>query len=111
VAAEVGQIITTTETTNTDPWMLFPCALKAPATRERYIQRLMKFLNFSGYERTKEEKAIHMEDTQWLISEIEMLNVVLYLVCRNTFVRRENTQVTLKALDSQQNKASSNEIL
>ena len=60
------QIITATTTpTNvtlesldsTDPWMLFLYALKAPATREKYIQRLTKFLDFLGYTGTKEEKA------------------------------------------------------
>jgi hypothetical protein len=33
-------------------------------------------------ERQKEE-AMYMEDTQRLVTEIEMLKVVLYLVCRN----------------------------
>ena len=41
----------------TDPWMLFLYALKAPATREKYIQRLTKFLDFLGHTGTKEEKA------------------------------------------------------
>jgi integrase len=41
----------------TDPWMLFLYALKAPATRDKYIQRLIKFLDFLGYTGTKEEKA------------------------------------------------------
>ena len=41
----------------TDPWMLFLYALKAPATREKYIQRLIKFLDFLGYQGTKEDKA------------------------------------------------------
>ncbi|MFL6475603.1 MAG: hypothetical protein ACJ70Y_01335, partial [Nitrososphaera sp.] len=41
---------TTLETMGaTDPWMLFLYALKAPATRDRYIQRLTKFLEFLGY--------------------------------------------------------------
>jgi hypothetical protein len=48
----------TLETTEaTDPWMLFLYALKAPATKEKYIQRLIKFLDFLGYQGTKEEKA------------------------------------------------------
>jgi hypothetical protein len=42
----------------TDPWMLFLYALKAPATREKYIQRLIKFLYFLGYTGTKEQKAL-----------------------------------------------------
>ena len=41
----------------TDPWVLFLYALKAPATRDKYIQRLIKFLDFLGYTDTKEEKA------------------------------------------------------
>jgi hypothetical protein len=49
--------IITLETMTTDPWMLFLYALKAPATRDKYIQRLTKFLDFLGYIGTKEEKA------------------------------------------------------
>ena len=33
-------------------------------------------------ERQKEEEAMHIEDTQRLVTEIEMLKVVLYLVSR-----------------------------
>ena len=40
----------------TDPWMLYLYALKAPATRDKYIQRLTKFLDFLGYTGTKEDK-------------------------------------------------------
>ncbi|MDQ4015659.1 MAG: hypothetical protein M3136_07835 [Thermoproteota archaeon] len=50
--------ITTIETTTTtDSWLLFLYALKAPATKEKYVQRLIKFLDFLGYQGTKEEKA------------------------------------------------------
>jgi hypothetical protein len=31
----------------------------------------------------KKEEADHIEDTQKLVTEIEMLKVVLFLVCRN----------------------------
>ncbi|MDQ3852454.1 MAG: hypothetical protein M3299_06440 [Thermoproteota archaeon] len=41
----------------TDPWLLFLYALKAPATKDKYTQRLTKFLDFLGYKGTKEEKA------------------------------------------------------
>jgi hypothetical protein len=41
------------------------------------LERLLK-----TKERQKEE-AMYMEDTQRLVTEIEMLKVVLYLVCRN----------------------------
>jgi hypothetical protein len=33
------------------------CTKKAPATKEKYIRRLIKFLDFLGYQGTKEEKA------------------------------------------------------
>jgi integrase len=51
-----------TTTATTDPWMLFLYALKAPATKEKYIQRLTKFLDFLGYQGTKEEKALAFAD-------------------------------------------------
>jgi hypothetical protein len=50
-------IPTTIITPTTDPWMLFLYALKAPATKEKYIQRLIQYLNFLGYQGTKEETA------------------------------------------------------
>jgi hypothetical protein len=46
-----------TTSTATDPSMLFLYALKAPATKEKYVQRLIKFLDFLGYQGTKEKKA------------------------------------------------------
>ena len=47
------------------------------------LERLLKVKT-----RQKEE-AMHIEDTQRLVTEIEMLKVVLYLVCRNRS-RRES---------------------
>jgi hypothetical protein len=41
----------------TDPRMLFLYAVKAPATRDKYILRLTKFLDFLSYQGTKEDKA------------------------------------------------------
>jgi len=49
--------IETSTMTATDPWMLFLYALKALSTKEKYIQRLIMFLDFLGYQGTKEEKA------------------------------------------------------
>jgi hypothetical protein len=40
----------TSTTRPTDPWILFLYALIAPATKEKYIQRLSKFLDFLGYQ-------------------------------------------------------------
>jgi hypothetical protein len=47
----------------------------------RYANRLERLLKAKKGE--KEEEAMHIEDTQQLVTEIEMLKVVLYLVCRN----------------------------
>jgi hypothetical protein len=55
--SSIGSLIPTTATVTTDPWMLFLYALKAPATRDKYIQRLIKFLDSLGYPGTNEEKA------------------------------------------------------
>ena len=41
------------------------------------LERLLKV------KRRQKEEAMHIEDTQRLVTEIEMLKVVLYLVCRN----------------------------
>ena len=41
------------------------------------LERLLKV------KQRKKEEAMHIEDTQRLVTEIEMLKVVLYLVCRN----------------------------
>ncbi|HKI08212.1 MAG TPA: hypothetical protein VKA09_07425 [Nitrososphaeraceae archaeon] len=68
--------IITLETTTTDPWMLFLYALKAPASRNKYIQRLMKFLDFLGYPGTKEEKA-HAFAAQARADPIYAFNSVL----------------------------------
>jgi hypothetical protein len=46
------------------------------------LERLLKVKR-----RQKEEEAMHIEDTQRLVTEIEMLKVVLYLVCRNGSAR------------------------
>ena len=56
---ETDHPIITLETTATtaDPWVLFLYALKAPASRDKYIQRLTKVPDFLGYIGTKEEKA------------------------------------------------------
>ena len=45
------------------------------------LERLLKV------KQRQKEEAIHIEDTQKLVTEIEMLKVVLYLACRNTSVR------------------------
>ena len=49
--------LATANITATDPWMLFLYALKAPATKDKYIERLTKFLDYLGYVGTNEEKA------------------------------------------------------
>jgi hypothetical protein len=48
----------------------------------RDAEKLRKLLEIK--QRQKEEQAMHIEDTQRLVTEIEMLKVVLYLVCRKS---------------------------
>jgi len=40
----------TRELEQSDPWKLYVYALKAPATKAKYCQRLRAFLEFLGYE-------------------------------------------------------------
>jgi hypothetical protein len=49
--------ISSLQTSTTDPWMIFLYALEAPATKDKYIQRLSKFLDYLGYQGTREQKA------------------------------------------------------
>jgi hypothetical protein len=42
--------------------------------------------------RQKKEEADHIEDTQRLVTEIEMLKVVLFLVCRNRAKEQEKKE-------------------
>jgi hypothetical protein len=53
------------------------------------LERLLKVK-----QRQKEEKAMHIKDTQRLVTEIEMLKVVLYLVCRNREKDKVRAQLT-----------------
>jgi hypothetical protein len=48
---------------------------------EEIVDKLEQLLKIK--EREKDE-AMYIEDTQRLVTEIEMFKVVLYLVCRNT---------------------------
>ncbi len=41
----------------TDPWMFFLYAFMALATKDKHIQRLMKFLDFLGYTGTNDDRA------------------------------------------------------
>jgi hypothetical protein len=54
--------------------------IKTLQNAPRYAEKLRRLLDTK--QRQKEE-ADHIEDTQRLVTEIEMLKVVLYLVCRN----------------------------
>ncbi len=57
----------------------FELEIKTLQNAPRDADKLRKLLEVK--QRQKEE-AMHIEDTQRLVTEIEMLKVVLYLVCR-----------------------------
>ncbi len=48
-----------------------------------------KLENLLKLKRNQKEDATESEDTERLVTEIEMLKVVLFLVCRNIKVREE----------------------
>jgi hypothetical protein len=62
----------------------FKLQIKTLQNAPRDPDKLERLLNVK--QRQKEE-AMHIEDTQRLVTEIEMLKVVSYLVCRNRSVR------------------------
>jgi hypothetical protein len=45
------------EPLSADPWTLYLYAIKSPATKEKYLMRLEKFLNFLNFQGRLEEKA------------------------------------------------------
>jgi hypothetical protein len=89
--------IITLETTTTDPWMLFLYALKAPATTDKNIQRLMKFLDFLGYAGTREEKTRAFA-SQARADPIYAFNSVLkfFQTKREQIVRKETAIGTVR---------------
>jgi demethoxyubiquinone hydroxylase (CLK1/Coq7/Cat5 family) len=66
----------------------FELQIKTLQNALRDVDKLERLLRLK--ERQKEE-AMYMEDTQRLVTEIEMLKVVLYLVCRNNDDMRAKT--------------------
>ena len=70
-----------------DGWGINPVIKKHLALEIKTLQnaprdadKLRRLLEIK--QRQKDEEAMHIEDTQRLVTEIEMLNVVLYLVSR-----------------------------
>jgi hypothetical protein len=63
--------------------------IKTLQNAPRDADKLRKLLK--SMQRQKEE-ADHIEDTQRLVTEIEMLKVVLFLVCRNTRRKEEKKE-------------------
>jgi hypothetical protein len=61
--------------------------IKTLQNAPRDADKLRKLLERK--QRQKEEEADHIEDTQRLVTEIEMLKVVLSLVCRENRRRKE----------------------
>jgi hypothetical protein len=59
----------------------FKLQIKTLQNAPRDPDKLERLLKVKA--RQKEGEAMHIEDTQRLVTEIEMLKVVLYLVCRN----------------------------
>jgi hypothetical protein len=66
----------------------FELQIKTLQNAPRDPDKLERLLQIK--QRQKEE-AMYMEDTQRLITEIEMFKVVLYLVCRNNDMRAKTS--------------------
>jgi hypothetical protein len=48
--------------TTTDPWRLYLYAMRSPATKEKYVMRLGKFLRFLEIQGTLDDKARYFAD-------------------------------------------------
>jgi len=60
---------------------VFKLKIKTLQNAPRDPDKLQRLLQ--SKERKKKDQAMHIKDIQTLVTEIEMLKVVLYLVCRN----------------------------
>jgi hypothetical protein len=72
VAADEKQT-TTTLGTMTDPWMIFLYDLKAQATRDKHIQRLMKFLDHLEVKPSEATESISLRKPRQLILKFSAL--------------------------------------
>src|SRR5215207_7243314 len=80
-----------------DPWTLYLYAMKSPATKEKYLMRLGKFLDFLGLQGTLEDKARFFAergkyDSVWAFNSIlEFLQAE-----KERFNRKEITAGTIR---------------
>jgi hypothetical protein len=63
--------------------------IKSLQNAPRDADKLRKLLEIK---RRQKEEADHLEDTQRLVTEIEMLKAVLFLVCRDNRIRKEEEE-------------------
>ena len=61
--------------------------IKTLQNAPRDVDKLRRLLEVKQIQK---QEAMHIEDTQRLVTEIEMLKVVLYLVCRNRIKENNN---------------------
>jgi hypothetical protein len=80
-----------------DPWTLYLYAMRSPATKEKYLMRLGKFLNFLNLQGTLEDKARFFaekgkDDNIWAFNSIlEFLHTQ-----KERFNRKEITAGTVR---------------
>lgn len=69
------EVLIESESKSADPWTLYLYAMRSPATKEKYLIRLGKFLNFLNLQGSIEEKARAFaakgkDDSIWAFNEI-----------------------------------------
>ena len=68
-----------------DPWMLYLYAMKSPATKEKYLMRLGRFLDFVNHQEANKNRALEEKarlftakgrtDNAWVFNNYQKTNI------------------------------------
>jgi hypothetical protein len=85
------------EPLSADPWTLYLYAIKSPATKEKYLMRLEKFLNFLNLQGRLEEKARVFAEKGRYDSALAFNGIIEFLqLQKERFNRKEITAGTIR---------------
>jgi hypothetical protein len=85
-----------------DPWMMYLYAMKSPATKEKYVMRLGRFLDFVNHQEANKDSKLEDEarvfakrgrdDRTWAFN-----NIIRFIqLQKDRFIRKEITAGTIR---------------
>jgi hypothetical protein len=80
-----------------DPWILYLYSIKSPATKEKYLLRLGKFLEYLGLHGTLDEKARAFARMGKIDSNWAFISVIMFTQFqKDRFNKKEITAGTIR---------------